>query len=157
MLYLHRSLLCGDSRLLQLDTISIQVIPTSIHPGSASTQFQRLLVRRQQYGPRQPYDQGQKKLLLAHFSISDLLAPYRCNTVFWASSYTNIFSHYTTMYNETLAYNQGTARKYLPTHYSTSLRIAGPIKVTPMSWLPYIVTDVTPPSTDGHVSLLLFY
>jgi hypothetical protein len=25
-----------------------------------------------------------------------------------------------------------------------------------MSWLPYIVTDVTPPSTDGHVSLSLF-
>jgi hypothetical protein len=70
MLSLHRSLLSGDTRLLHLDTSRMQVTPTSIHPGSASNQFQRLLVRRQQYGPRHPYDQGQKKFLLPHFSIS---------------------------------------------------------------------------------------
>jgi hypothetical protein len=135
-----------QSRLLQLDTTSIQVIPTSIHPGSASTQFQRLLVRRQQYGPRQPYDQGQKKLLLPHFSISDLLAPYRCNTVFWASSYTNIFSATRGLHKNVQRDSrvQPRDRKYLPTHHSTSRRIAGPIKATPMSWLPYTVTDVTP-------------
>jgi hypothetical protein len=117
MLYLHRSLLRGDSRLLQLDTINVQVIPTSIHPGSASTQFQRLIVRRQQYGPRQPYDQGQKKLLLPHFSISDLLAPHRCNTVFWASSYTNIFSVTCGIHKNVQqdARVQPRDRKYLPT------------------------------------------
>jgi hypothetical protein len=53
----------------KLDTSSIQVTPISIYPGSASTQLQRRLVRRQQYGPRQPHDQGQKKLLIPHFSI----------------------------------------------------------------------------------------
>jgi hypothetical protein len=159
MLSLHRSLLRGDSRLRHLDTSSMQVTPTSIHPGSASPQFQRLLVRRQQYGPRQPYDQGQKKLLLAHCSTSDLLAPYRCNTVLWASSYTNIFSATRGLHKNVQRDScvQPRDRKYLPTHHSTSLRIAGPIKVTPMSWFPYIVTDVTPSSTDGHVSLLLFY
>jgi hypothetical protein len=42
-------------------------------------------------------------------------------------------------------------RKYSPTHHSTSWRIAGPITAKSTSWLPDIVTSVTPPSTDGHV------
>jgi hypothetical protein len=136
MLSLHRSLLCGDSRLLHVDTSSMQVTPTSNHPGSASNQVQRRIVQRQQYGPRQPYDQGQKKFLLPHFSIScNLLAPYRCNTVFWACSYTNIFSATCGLHNNVQQDScvQPRDRQYLPTHHSTSRRIAGPIKVTLMS------------------------
>jgi hypothetical protein len=49
------------------------------------------------------------------------------------------------MYSETLAYNQG-KKSTLPhtTAPHTSWRIAGPITAKPMSWLPDIVTYVTP-------------
>ena len=103
-------------------------------------------------------------ILLPHFSISwrfaGARAPYRCNTkVFWACPYTNIFGAKRGLHNKVQRESrvQQRDRKYLPTHHSTSRRLAGLTKVTPMSWLPYIVTYVTPPSTDGHVSLLLFY
>ena len=111
-------------------------------------------------GTTTPYNQGQKKLLLPHLSISWRFAgTIQVQQVIWACSYTNIFSATRELHKNVQRDSrvQPRDRMYLPTHHSTSRRIAGPIKATPMSWLPYIVTYVTPPSTDGHVSLSLFY
>jgi hypothetical protein len=79
----------------------------------------------------------------------------------WARPYTNISSATSGIHNNVQrdSRRQQGKKSTLPhtTAPHTSWRIAGPITVKPMSWLPDIVTYVTPPSTDGHVSLLLFY
>jgi hypothetical protein len=103
-----------------------------------------------------------RKSFFSHISASHAICWHHTGAIrYFGHAHPPIISapraDYTTTYNETLAYNQGIERKYLPTHHSTSRRIAGPaIKATPMSWLPYIVTYVTPPSTAVHVSLSLF-
>jgi hypothetical protein len=100
-----------------------------------------------------------RKSFFSHISASHAICWHHtvCKTVFWACPYTNNFS--ARLHNNVQRDSrvQPRDRKYLPTHHSTSRRIAGgPITATPMSWLPYIVTYVTPTSTAGHVSLSLF-
>jgi hypothetical protein len=105
----------------KLDTSSIQVTPISIHPGSAITQLQRRLVRRQQYGSRQPYDKGQKKLLIPHFSIR-FAGTTQVQYGIWGKLIHQFFSATRGRHKNVQrdSHVQPREEKYSPTHHSTS-------------------------------------
>ena len=150
MLFLHRHLLFGDSHLPSFDTSRMQVTPTS---NSRAISYEANNMDNDIHTTRN------RKSIFSHISAFHEICWHHTG----ASSYLGMPIH---QYFQRHARNtqQCTARlsrttrdrKYLPTIHSISGRLAGTIKVKPMSRLPYIVASVTSPSTDGHVFVSLF-